>query len=348
MGFVNWLLKPFTDCFQQPEIETNTKILTLEESEELKRQEKLAKRPNLKDLMRPQTFKDYIGQQRAKKLINAYILGTQKRNKVFPHFLIHGNAGCGKTTLARILANKLGVDFIELLSRNIDSPDEVIEIVSDLGENGILFIDEIHGLSRETVEAIYPVLEDMRIDGEEKQFTLIGATTELGEIIKDRRPFYDRFKIKLELEEYKRSDIGRIIYKYNTRVFKDEILSKNDRLIISSNSRFTPRIAISQLESAIYLGSVNTMLDSLGIIADGYTIKDLSICKYISSIKSGVGIQSILSYLGTSAENYMYEIEPYLIKTEVLVRTNKGRIITDKGIKLIRKLERIKKLRKMV
>ncbi len=289
---------------------------------------------------RPITFDQYIGQTKAKSILKAYIEGTRSRNKIFPHLLIHGNAGCGKTSLAKLLAKELGVKFQEIVSTSVESIQEIIDVIRN-AEGGIVFLDEIHGLSREMVEPLYPIMEDFR-NGEEvfQPFTLIGATTEIGEIIKSRRPFYDRFKIKQELEDYTATEIESIIRQYKEKLFTSEILDNHVYQMISFNSRFTPRIAINLLEATIYLGGdIRIALQNFSIISDGYTTKDLMVLENLNASISGLGLQAIASQLGTSKQNYEYDIEPYLLKNGLVMRTPRGRKITEKGKEMIVKLK---------
>jgi holliday junction DNA helicase RuvB len=316
--FIDWLIKPLTDeqvvdCSEQDQDEAVSE-------EEVKKEDKL---------FRPQSFDQYIGQEKAKALIKAYIEGTKKLNKTFPHVLIHGTAGCGKTTLARIIANELHKNFKEVIG--IDDPTWVCYFIQDL-EGGVIFIDEIHKVKRSVCEELYPAMEDYRVDGEETPFTLIGATTEIGEIIKTRKPFIDRFKIKIELEDYAASDIEKIIKQYKEKTFPAIELNENVYTVLSYNARVTPRTAISLLETTVYLGGdVEKALEASNIIYDGFTRKDLQVLEILVDYQTGAGLNTLISHLGTSEDNYLYELEPYLLKSGVLRRASKGRVITEKG-----------------
>jgi len=288
---------------------------------------------------RPKNFNEYIGQRYAKQILATYIQGIKERKIVFPHTLIHGNPGMGKTTLAKIMANALNVKFVETIASEIETADEMIEkIVACNG--GIVFLDEIHSMPLKVMEKLYPMVEDFTFDGNPlPPFTLIGATTEVGEIIKRAKPFYDRFKLIIELEEYIKGDLVRIGSQYKTNTFPKEIVGRDTLEIIADNSRGTPRTVIRLVEATIYFKKVANVLRSFRIIKDGYTQKDLKVLKYMTKNEKGVGLQGLAAYMATSSETYMYEIEPFLLQRGLIIRTARGRKITDEGRKVIVELE---------
>jgi Holliday junction DNA helicase RuvB len=292
-------------------------------------------------IYRPTTFSDYIGQKKAKNILKNYIKGTQKRGRIFPHLLINGNAGTGKTTLAEIMSNELAVPMLSTIASNIDNEEKIKQYIST-PYGGILFLDEIHALKRELAEKFYTVMEDFKISNQQvKPFTLIGATTELGEIIKDRRPFYDRFKIILTLEEYKLKDMVNIMKKYKIKMFPKEKISDDIYYKLAKNTRKTPRLAIRLLEACIYFDKkVIPMLRSFKIIKDGFTFDDYKVLKYLSDTGDKVGLQGISSYLGLSVANYLFQIEPYLSSQGLIKRTPRGRQISDNGKKKKEELEK--------
>jgi len=281
----------------------------------------------------PTGFQEYIGQEKAKLIIQNYIRATTERKAVFPHCLIHGKAGFGKTTLANIIIRALGKEGEIVVASSVE--DNLMDMLINL-ENKILFIDEIHSLARSQVEQLYQAMESFSLNGQSiPPFTLIGATTELGEIIKDRKPFYDRFKIILELEDYTQGELTKIGTQFQEHSFPQEPLTSEIMEQIAINSRLTPRAVIRLTEATVYFkGDLATVLQNFNILYNGYTDKDLLILQYLSKTNV-VGLQGIASYLDTSVDNYLYEIEPYLIKTELIIRTPRGRAISDKGRKLV-------------
>ena len=286
---------------------------------------------------RPTSFNEYIGQDRAKEILKQYITAIKARNLVFPHLLIYGKAGMGKTTLARLLAQELNVPFVEFITSEIYVFEDMAKLIKR-AEGGILFLDEIHALNRDNAEKFYSIMEDFKFNGKPvPAFTLIGATTELGEILKKRKPFYDRFKIILELEDYSTDNLITIAKQYRRVVFaNDKELDDNTYLQLAQNCRGTPRHLIRLLEATVYFNSnITTVFKNFNILQDGFTTKDLLILKYIVQNEKGVGLQGLASYLDTSIANYLYEIEPYLLKSGLILRTPRGRKITQKGVDFI-------------
>lgn len=290
---------------------------------------------------RPITFDEYIGQEKAKNILKSYIKAVKERKIILPHVLIHGQAGCGKTSLAKIIANELKVNFIETITSTLQDHENLYYKIEET-KNGILFLDELHSIERNIAESIYSAMEDFKLEGVPiSSFTLIGATTEYGELLKTRKPFVDRFKINIELEDYTNEEIKLLIKQYKEKCFDNDKILDEVYTTISTNCRLTPRIAVRLLETAIYMnGDINKVLKSFSIIKDGYTTKDLKTLKYISMNEKGVGLQGVASYLETSTENYVQEIEPYLLKNHLISRTARGRKISESGKQKIIELEK--------
>jgi Holliday junction DNA helicase RuvB len=328
-GLIPKLSKWIAEPFKEPKEKARISVATSAVIEE---------RPRI---FRPSNFEEYIGQERAKSQLKAYISGTKSRGKVFPHIMIHGNAGCGKTTLARLIAKELDVSFVEIVASDIIFAEDILSQLRKLQKHGILFVDEVHGLKREVVEGCYPIMEDGTYkDFIIAPFTFMGATTELGEILKTRRPFFDRFKIVIELEQYTNEEIERLVKQYKSKIFPNDTIMEGCYKVIAENSRGTPRMSVRLLESTIYLnGNVKQALQNFSIIDKGYNLKDLKTLQYIASNDKGVGLQGISSYLAIPAESYIYDIEPYLLQNNLLVRTGRGRKITVEGQKMIKVLE---------
>lgn len=295
-------------------------------------------------IYRPETFDEYIGQEKAKSILKDYIKAMKERKQTLPHILIHGQAGCGKTTLAKIIAKTIRKPFREAITSTLVTPYDLLLAIKRV-DGGVLFLDEIHAIDRDLAESIYSIMEDFKYNGEPIQpFTLIGATTEIGEMIEDMRPFVDRFRLPIELEDYKDNEIALLSRQYRLNAFPHDNMPLALHNIIARNARKTPRIAIRLTEATCYLKDLNKVLYNFNIIKDGYTHKDLKTLKYIALNEKGVGLQGLVSYLGTSAKNYSHEIEPYLLKNQLLIRTPRGRKITPEGLIKIQELENAGKI----
>lgn len=284
-----------------------------------------------KKLWRPQKFEEYIGQTKAKELLQAHIEGSKRLNENFPHLLISGLAGTGKTTLLQLVANKLNLDFVYCIAETLKSPQQVVDKIVEC-KGGILMIDEIHGLSRQINEFLLPIIEDFRVNNQYiKKFSLFGATTELGQIIKKFKPFLDRFPLKLTLESYTHQNLAIIAKQFKEKTFPNIQVDDSIYELISKNCRETPRLALSLLKSYIFIQDIKKVLYANSIVKDGITEQDIKLLKYLEENPKGVGLNTISLYLQTSEANYQYSIESYLLKKGLITRLPRGRIITEKG-----------------
>lgn len=282
-------------------------------------------------LYRPKDFDSYIGQEALKSILKGYIKGCKDLNKTFPHFLVDGKAGTGKTTIAYILAKQLGLNFVECVANSIKSPQQFIDLLVEVN-GGILFVDEIHMLNRNVANFILPILEDFQISGKPiKPFTLFSATTEKGSLIKKYKPLVDRFKIQKRLDNYNIEEISTILKIYKDKVFSHIVVNDETINLIAKNSRLTPRIAIRLIESFIFMNKpVKTIFKSYNIVKDGITEDDIKLLNLLKANPKGIGLTTICGFLQTSQENYLYMIESYLIEQGMIAISNK-RFITDIG-----------------
>lgn len=292
----------------------------------------------------PLRFDEFIGQKRAKLILKQFIAETKRRQKVMPHVIISSSSGGkGKTTLVEILAKELDVNFVETITSNIED-DKLYELIAKT-DGGILFLDELHSLKREQAEKLYTAMERFKIDGKPiKPFTLVGATTELGEIMKNMKPFFTRFKIPIELEDYTEQELAEIGKQYQGKTFDSKEHLDNKKVFkIAKNSRGTPRDLIRLLEATIYFGGkLDVVLDCFNIIHNGFTKRDLKVLRYIEKNDKGVGLSALSCYLGISATNFQFEIEPYLLSSDYILRTPRGRKITPEGTLFIKQYQHIK------
>lgn len=283
------------------------------------------------ELWRPSLFNEYIGQENLKDIIQARITGCKKRKKIFPHMLIDGSAGCGKTTIAYLTSKYLDVPFIECTAGTIESPQQFVDKLA-LVKGGIFFIDELQEIKSKVANFILPILEDFQINGKKiKKFTLFACTTEKGKLIKKFKPLVERMKIQNTLENYTINELIKIIKQFKEKSFKEEKIDENVYALIAENCRNTPRMGLRILENYIFMGkSIEEVLKAEGVIKEGLTIEDIRVLQLLVEQKNGVGVKAIASYLGTSEENYLYKHEQYLLSKKLITITSR-RIITEKG-----------------
>ena len=287
-------------------------------------------------LWRPEKFEEYLGQNNLKTILKSYISGCKEMEKVFPHMMIDGKAGTGKTTIAYLLAKYLDKTFVECVATTLSSQQQLVDKIVE-AKGGILFIDEIHMINSKLANFILPILEDFQISGQRiKPFTLFSATTELGVLLKKFKPLVDRMKIQKTLEPYTIDQLTQLTKQYKNKTFpkhevKEEVYKK-----IAGNCRGTPRIAIRYLESYIFMQiPIEEVFRTYSIVKDGITKQDIKVLKLLQEKEKGVGLKALSAYLGTSEANYLYTIEGYLIEKGLITITTR-RQITEKGIQFLK------------
>lgn len=282
---------------------------------------------------RPQTFDEYISQDRAKDKAK---LTIELINKGFPrHFLLMGNAGYGKTTLAGIIAKQLGFNFDVYVGSNftIDTMNDFLVKQQDRISPSVLFIDEMAEMKKDVLTYMLPIIEDFSIKGLSlRKFILIGATTDTYILSKRCQPFLDRIHCKLYLEDYSKEDIMKLLMNYNNQIHKANI-SLEDYETLAKNVRYTPRLAISMLDYYIATGGdLKRVLDMNRIIKDGLDDVDVRILRHLGDTGGKPVGEEALAVIGNMTRAEYKELrEPYLMRRGLISRGSKGRILTETG-----------------
>ena len=300
--------------------------------------------------LRPLSLKEYIGQEKTKQTLEIYIKAAKERGEPLDHVLFYGPPGLGKTTLAGIIANEMGVNMKVTSGPAIEKPGEMAAILNSLQENDVLFVDEIHRLNRQVEEVLYPAMEDYAIDimigkgaGARSirlnlpKFTLVGATTRAGMLT---APLRDRFGVVNRLEFYSDQELKTIVLR-SAKVLNVEI-EEEGALELARRSRGTPRLAnrllkrVRDFAQVKYDGVItkevaNYALDLLDVDKYGLDHIDRGILlTMIEKFQGGpVGLDTLAAAVSEDAGTLEDVYEPYLLKNGFIQRTPRGRVVTE-------------------
>ena len=302
--------------------------------------------------LRPKTLAEYIGQEKAKENLSIFIQAARKRQESLDHVLLHGPPGLGKTTLAGIIAQEMGVNIRITSGPAIEKPGDLAALLTNLNEGDILFVDEIHRLNRSVEEILYPAMEDNALDIivgkgpsansirlDLPHFTLIGATTRAGQL---SAPLRDRFGVTLRLELYTPEELTRIVTR--SAGILEVPIEESGALEIARRSRGTPRIANRMLrrvrdfaqvvaDGTITREVADHALQALEIDQLGLDPIDRRMMRAIIENYGGgpVGLETLAATIGEEAVTLEDVYEPYLMQLGFLTRTPRGRCVTQKA-----------------
>lgn len=309
---------------------------------------------DIENSLRPKQLTDYVGQEKAKENLSIYIKAAKQRGESLDHVLFYGPPGLGKTTLAGIVANEMGVNIRVTSGPAIEKQGDLVAILSNLEQGDVLFIDEIHRLNRTVEEILYPAMEDGKIDiiigkGPSARsyqlslpkFTLIGATTRAGQL---SAPLRDRFGVILRLEMYSPEELSQIV-KRSSKILNIPV-DDEGAYQIASRSRGTPRIANRLLkrsrdfaevkyDGVITAEAAASALNSMEIDELGLDSIDRRLLTTMVKNYNGgpVGLETISAAIGEESVTIEDVYEPYLMQIGFLARTPRGRIVTPAGYK---------------
>ena len=326
--------------------------MSIDFSEELEQTTSLTPMDDGEVSLRPKLLREYTGQEKAKRNLEVYIEAAKRRNEPLDHVLLYGPPGLGKTTLAGVIANEMGVTMRVTSGPAIEKTGDLVALLTNMNPGDVLFIDEIHRLNRTVEEILYPAMEDYAIDIiigkgpsansirlDLPRFTLIGATTRAGQL---SSPLRDRFGVSLRLELYTTQELARIVARSASLLGMP--IEPDGAEEIASRSRGTPRIANRMLrrvrdfaqvlnDGVITRAAASQALERLEVDPLGLDAIDRRMLTAIIRQYGGgpVGLETLAATIGEEAITLEDVYEPYLMQMGFLTRTPRGRCVTRKA-----------------
>lgn len=292
----------------------------------------------------PKQWKEYIGQEAVKSTIQETLTALEGEDIPYPHILISGSAGYGKSSLIHLLALQSQYPLIETVAGNLETKEDVYKLLAKLSKNppySIIFLDEAGGILKNIGEILLPIIQTFKVENKSiPYFTFAAATTDLGLLTSKLSPLVDRCKQQFVLNPYNIEELAAILQNIATR--KDIKIDKEALIEISSRARETPRIALGYLDNIYYYMKANkkqfidkkmviTKLENLGIKKGGITIRDVELLRYLSRQNKPVGMSAIQQKMNIDNKTYINNIEPFLVRKEFIFRSPRGRLISEIG-----------------
>ena len=287
----------------------------------------------------PQRFTQFIGQEDAKE--QAKIIMKKMDKKIRCHVILSAIQGHGKSSFIRILANEMGAKLIERVGKEINE-DTIVDIINEINicpeKKVIFFLDEIDTTDWKVLKLLNPILQDFKMSGKKvKPFCFCSATINKDILIKTVPDLIDRIPHNIQFTRYSNDELVTILKQYKKQLYPEEFIKEDIYKIISSNSKYNPRLAIGILEDYIVTKNINKTLKSRRIIKKGITEIDMKVLKVLSKSKKAIGANALSQRIGMTQNQYLREIEPYLVEFGYLARVP-SRIITDKGKKILEEI----------
>lgn len=296
---------------------------------------------------RPKTLNEFVGKEQIKSSLSVYIQASTQQKRQLEHILFYGTAGVGKTSLASIIANELQTNIHYVQGPSIEQVSDVLDLISMINENDIIFIDEAHKINPKCLEMFYSIMEDFVIDvkiGKEfnsqysrlkvPKFTLICSTTNIGKL---PLSFIDRFGIKYFIDSYTDDEINLILKKISER--NELEITKEELEFIATHSKGTPRIALNLLNRYYDYKLIHKNLSKdkifklIGVYPFGLNEIDINYLRILgNNIGIPTGIKSISQQLFVDERTIEFIIEPYLLKMNLITKKTNGRLLSNKGI----------------
>lgn len=289
---------------------------------------------------RPTNFKEFIGQYQGKEQAKTIIKKVAKGMR--SHLFLSAMQGTGKTSFIKLLANELNAKLITRVGKQLDTPEELIEVINEINtsneKNIVFFIDEIDSLDKKMIKLLNPVIEQFEVSGKKiKPFIFAGASINKDVLLQNNPDFLDRIGHQIFFVHYTDKDMEKIILQYKEQLYSDSKLSNEVLKIIANSCKFCPRIGISLLEDFIVEQDINKVLKNRRIVKNGLTEIDIKILTVLNETTKPIGANSLSQRIGMKQTQYLREFEPFLVEYDYIKRVP-SRMITDKGRKFLEEL----------